>query len=80
VEDEDVRVNDRTEQVPAVFDMAQNIENLWRGSNRDEKRRILEIVGLNRHAGDVSLCLKKTKPFDVLAERHEFVESRGDRI
>ncbi len=74
------RDSDRAERILSVFDLAQNIEDLWQGSHWEEERQILEIVSLNRHLSDVSLCIEKTKPFDVLAKRPVFVENRGDRI
>lgn len=45
-----------------------------------EKRRILEVVSLNRVVGDVTLELEKRKPFDVFAERPLLKNSRDDRI
>ena len=45
-----------------------------------EKRRILEVVSLNRVLGDVTLDLEKRKPFDELAKRLEIQLSRDDRI
>ena len=74
------REDDRMKRILSVFDLAQNIESLWRGSNSPQKRRILEAVSLNRQVSDVSLCIQKTKPFDLLAKQPAFVESRGDRI
>jgi site-specific DNA recombinase len=74
------REDDRMKRILSVFDLAQNIESLWRGSNSPQKRRILEAVSLNRQVSDVSLCIQKTKPFDLLGKQPAFVESRGDRI
>ena len=48
----------------AVFEFSQNLLPRWRGSKLcHEKRELLEIVSLNRHVSDVSLCLIKRKPF-----------------
>ena len=52
----------------ALFDWTQNAAEIWRGSNNDDRRAILEAVCLNRAVGPVSLDLTKKKPFDVLAE------------
>lgn len=61
-----------------LFDWSQNAADLWLGSNITQKREILDLICLNRRLSDVSLVLTKRKPFDVFAERPEFVESRGD--
>ncbi len=63
-----------------VFDFSQNLMPLWRGSNSAQKREILEVVSSNRMLDDVSLVLKKRKPFDFLAERPFLKKSRGGRI
>jgi site-specific DNA recombinase len=52
----------------AIFDWTQNAAEIWRGSNNDDRRAILESVCLNRAVGPVSLALTKKKPFDILAE------------
>jgi hypothetical protein len=52
-----------------IFDLSQNLGDLWLGSNTTQKREILNLVCLNRTLSDVSLVLQKTKPFDLLAER-----------
>jgi hypothetical protein len=52
-----------------LFDLSQNLGDLWLGSNTTQKREILNLVCLNRTLSDVSLVLQKTKPFDLLAER-----------
>jgi len=44
-----------------------------------EKRRILEVVSLNRVLGDVTLDLEKRKPFDELAKRPSIQLSRGNK-
>ena len=63
-----------------IFDWSQQAADRWRDSNNGEKREILETVGLNRTLSDVSLCLVKRKPFDVLAERAFLKVGRGDWI
>jgi site-specific DNA recombinase len=74
------RANDRVKDILSVFDLAQNIEEIWQGSPWNRKRQILDMVSSARHVSDVSLCVVKTKPFDILAKQLDFVESRGDRI
>ncbi len=70
--DESVR-----ETALCVFDFSQGLGELWRGSNYERKREILECVSLNRLVGPSSLCLTKRKPFDILAEGLGFVDGRG---
>ena len=64
----------------AVFEFSQKIPKIWRDSNMLEKRRILEVVSLNRVVGDVTLELEKRRPFDELAKRPSIQSSRADRI
>ena len=64
----------------AIFDWSQDAAEIWRGSNNDDRRAILDAVCLNRAVGPVSLALVKRKPFDVLAEGLDLSKSRGDRI
>ena len=54
-----------------VFDWTQRLAEIWLGSNSAARREILEEICLNRTLTDLSLCLAKKKPFDVLAERPE---------
>lgn len=63
-----------------VFDWCQNAEEHWRRSNSTTQRQILDSVSLNRTISDVSLCLTKRKPFDLLIKGPKSEESRGDRI
>lgn len=58
-----------------IFDFSQIIEDMWNGSNFAQKRTLLQIVSLNRHISDVSLCIEKSKPFDVLAKRPNLEDS-----
>ena len=64
----------------AVFDFSQNLPEIWRGSNSQRKRELLEVVSLNRKVSDASLVLIKRRPFDFLVERPFLKKSRGDRI
>ena len=64
----------------AVFDFSQEVAEYWQRSTWPARREILVSVSLNRALSDVSLCLTKRKPFDLLAEGLLFGESRGDRI
>lgn len=70
----------RSEAALAVFDWTQRAADVWRGSNHEVRREILDAVCLNRTLSDVSLVTTKRKPFDVLAEGLVFEKSRGDRI
>lgn len=72
--------HDRIKRILGVFEFSQNIENLWCGSNYARKRQLLEIVSLNRHVSDVSLCVQKNKPFDILSKRLNSGKSRRDKI
>jgi hypothetical protein len=63
-----------------LFDLSQNLGDLWLVSNTTQKREILNLVCLNRTLSDVSLVLQKTKPFDLLAERLSVQSSCGGRI
>jgi len=62
-----------------IFDFSQKAADLWEGSNNVLKCELLETLSLNRTVSDVSLCLIKRKPFDILAERPRIGISRGDR-
>ncbi len=69
-----------TDRAMTLFDFSQNAAEVWRGSNSTARRELLEAVSLNRVLSDVTLCVEKRKPFDVLAERPFFEKSRSDRI
>jgi hypothetical protein len=71
---------DRGKTAMAIFDWAQRAGDYWRGSNTAVRRAILDAVCLNRTLSDVSLVTTKRKPFDVLAERPDLKNSRGDWI
>lgn len=74
------RKNDQPKNLLSLFGWSQNIKNYWKGSNYAQKRQLLEIVSLNRLASDVSLFIKKSKPFDILAKSPVLEKSRRDRI
>jgi len=61
-----------------VFDFTQKAADVWRGSKMGGKQRILRAVSLNRTLNDVTLCLKKRKPFSCLTERLPVRTSRGE--
>ncbi|MBK9119047.1 MAG: hypothetical protein IPM18_05510 [Phycisphaerales bacterium] len=63
-----------------LFEFSQNAAEVWRGSNSATRRKILDAVSLNRTLSDVTLCIQKRKPFDVLAEGPFSEKTRGDRI
>ncbi|MGE4159158.1 MAG: recombinase family protein [Planctomycetota bacterium] len=64
----------------ALFDFSQNLVDLWRGSNSEVKREILDAISLNRTLSHASLELAKRCPFDFLAKHAEFKNGRSDRI
>ena len=64
----------------APFDWSQQAAERFKGSNAAGKREILTAVSLNRTLGDVTLCLQKRKPFDLLAERPSVTTTRGGGI
>ena len=64
----------------AVFDFSQNLVDLWRRSNSEVRREILDCVSLNRTVSDTTLCVTKRTPFDWLAERAFLKIGRGAGI
>ena len=70
----------RGETALALFDWTQRAADIWRGSNNAVRRKILDVVCLNRTLDDVNLVATKRKPFDVFAEGLDLENSRGDRI
>ncbi len=68
------------QRVLETFDFSQRAADEWRGSNNSRRREIIEAVSLNRAVSDVSLCVTKRKPFDILAERPSVTCGRGDWI
>ena len=70
----------RTSRRLALFGWTQKAAEMWQGLNNRVRREILDLVGLNRTLGEVSLKLVKRKPFDAFAERLNLKNSRGDRI
>ena len=72
------RSDDETAELAArVFELLQTKRQQWLTA---EKRRLLEIVFLNRTLDGVILCPQLRKPFDVLAEGLLVSSSRGDWI
>ncbi len=76
----DTHVPDNRDLALDVFDFSQNLANIWRGSNYDRKRDILNCVSLNRTLSDTTLVMTKRKPFDWLAEKPFLRDTRGERI
>ncbi len=64
----------------AVFDFVQNAAARWESSNKAVRREILGTILLKRTLSDVSLCVEKRKPFDLMAEGLSIDDSRGDWI
>ena len=64
----------------ALFDWTQRAADLWRGSNTEVRREILDAICLNRTLGDVNLVTEKRKPFDAFAERLDLKNSRDGGI
>ena len=63
-----------------AFELSQTLQEKWVRSNVTEKRRLLEITCLNFSLDGATLVPVIRKPFDVLAEGHFVLSSRGDRI
>lgn len=70
----------RGEMALRLFDWSQQAADVWLGSKIEVKREILSELALNRTLSDVSLCLEKRKPFDVLAKRPSVQPTRGGGI
>ena len=66
----------RGEGAICIFDLSQKAANMWGCSNSTLKRELLEALSLNRSLSDVSLCVTKRKPFDILAEQTILNKSR----
>ena len=64
----------------SVYDFSQNLVDIWRGSQFEARRKILECVTSNRVLTSTTLCVTKRKPFDWLAERPFIVDGRGGGI
>ena len=62
-----------------IFELSQKAADLWGGSNNTLKRELLETLSLNRNVSNVSLCITKRKPFDILAARPKIEKNRGER-
>lgn len=64
----------------ALFDFSQNLVDLWKVSNSEQKREIIEAISLKRTLSDASLELAKRYPFGHLAEHANIENGRGERI
>ena len=64
----------------AVFNLTQQAPETWRGSNAAVRRELLTVLSLNRTLSDTTLRLEWSKPFDAVAEGHNFQESTGGWI
>ena len=62
----------------AIFDFSQNVGDMWRRSNSEEKREILDAISLNRTLSDTSLDVAKRCPFGHLQKHADFQNGRGD--
>ncbi len=71
---------DRGDLALNVFEWSQQAADVWRRSNDEVRRDILEAVSLNRTLTNVTLCTEKRKPFDALAEKLVLQDGRGGRI
>ena len=63
-----------------VFELSQTLTEKWLAADYATKRRILEIVCLNCHLDDATLCPQIRKPFDEDVEGLLVSSSRDDRI
>ena len=70
----------RGETALALFNWSQQAADVWLGSKMDLKREILGEIALNRTLSDVTLCLEKRRPFDILVKRPSVQPTRGDKI
>ena len=63
-----------------VFELSQNLKNLWQTADHEAKGIILDAVTLNRVLDGKTLVFGLQKPFDQLAGVVGFAENQGDRI
>ncbi len=63
-----------------VFELSQSLAGRWVTADYPEKRRILDIVGLNYRLDGSNLSIDVRKPFDVLIEGGKKKVSRADKI
>ena len=63
-----------------VFELSQSLADRWVTADHAEKRRILEIVGLNYRLEGENLNIRVRKPFDVLVKGIDLKKNRVDRI
>lgn len=67
----------RRDTAKKVFDFTQQAADIWHGSKKAGKQRILRALSLNRTLSATSLCIEKRKPFSFLTERLPVLTSRG---
>jgi site-specific DNA recombinase len=63
-----------------VFELSQKLADRWDAADIAEKRRLLEILGLNWTLDGASLVGELSKPFDALAKDPPLKVGRGDWI
>ncbi|MGE4158214.1 MAG: recombinase family protein [Planctomycetota bacterium] len=68
------------ETVLKIFDYSQNLGDLWRRSNVEKKREILESCTSNRVIIDATLDVTWRCPFDEVAKWGILRNGRGERI
>ena len=62
---------DYLERGALLIELVRNTENVYRNSNPEMKRKIIEIVSSNHFLADGSLRFDYRKPFDLLASAHD---------
>ncbi len=73
-------IDEKSELAVKAFELSQRLEEKWLTADSPEKRKTLEILGLNLTLDGISLVFSIRKPFDLLAEGVDFENNRGDRI
>ncbi len=63
-----------------VLELSQSLRSKWDSTDIDEKRVILEIVGLNYELKHGSLCVTMRKPFDAIVKGLNMNIGSGGRI
>jgi len=72
--------SEQAELAVRVFELSQELADRWDTADLPEKRRLLEIVGLNWTLSDASLVADLRKPFDVLVGEPLEVDGSGGWI
>ena len=62
---------DYLERGSLLIELVRNTENVYRNSNPEMKRKIIEIVSSNHFLAGGSLRFNYRKPFDLLASAHD---------